>query len=59
MTQTQKEGGQDVAKQVKALEDHAQRLQRRANDFVHQRPLLALTMALAGGYLAGRVLSRV
>ena len=48
-----------AAAQVAALEDQASRLQRRANDFVHQRPLLALTMAVAGGYLAGRVLSRV
>lgn len=34
-------------------------LQRRAHDIIRQRPLLALTVALAGGYLAGRVLSRV
>lgn len=61
MTQTRKlEGGAESAvAQARALEDQAARLQRRANDFIHQRPLLALTMAVAGGYLAGRVLSRV
>ena len=40
-------------------EDEAARLQQRAHDMIRQRPLLALGLAVAGGYLAGRVLSRI
>jgi hypothetical protein len=40
-------------------ENEAARLQRRAHDLIRERPLMALTLAVAGGYLAGRVLSRV
>jgi hypothetical protein len=45
--------------QRRAWEEETARLQRRTNDFIRQRPLLALTMALVGGYVAGRALSRV
>jgi hypothetical protein len=37
----------------------ADQLKQRAHDLIRQRPLLALTVALASGYLAGRVFSRV
>lgn len=58
MTTKSSNGKQDVA-ETRDWEDEAARLQRRAHDLIRQRPLLALTMAVAGGYLAGRVLSRV
>jgi hypothetical protein len=45
--------------QRRPWEDEATRLQRQTNDLIRQRPLLALTMAVVGGYVAGRVLSRV
>lgn len=55
MTKTNKA---DEAKS-REWEDEAARLQRHAHDLIRERPLLALTLAVASGYLAGRVLSRV
>jgi hypothetical protein len=40
-------------------QDGAARLQRRTHEMIRQRPLLALGLALLGGYCAGRILSRV
>ena len=53
----QNKSGTDVSTQEWG--DEAARLQRRAHDMIRERPLLALTLAVAGGYLAGRVLSRI
>jgi hypothetical protein len=49
--------GNDVA--TRDWEGEAARLQGRAHDMIRERPLLALALAVAGGYLAGRVFSRV
>jgi hypothetical protein len=35
------------------------RIEQQGRAFVDQRPLIALMLALAGGYCLGRVLSRV
>ncbi len=52
-------GKRDSNGNAEEWQHEAERLQHRANEFVRQRPLMALTMALAGGYIAGRILSRV
>lgn len=56
MKQSTKSGPDELTRD---WEDEAARLQRRAHDLIRERPLLALTLAVAGGYLAGRMLSRV
>ena len=57
MQQAQSHNGK--ANDAEDRENQTEQLRRQAHDFIRQRPLLALTMALASGYLAGRVLSRV
>lgn len=59
MRQAQSTNGNAESSQTHNWEDDADQLRRRAHDFIRQRPLLALTMAVASGYLAGRVFSRV
>lgn len=61
MTQTMQSGtgSRESNRNAQEWQREAERLQHRANEFVRQRPLMALTMALAGGFLAGRILSRV
>jgi hypothetical protein len=54
-----KKSGNGEDEQHWAWEEETARLQRRTHDFIRQRPLLALTMAVVSGYVAGRALSRV
>lgn len=49
----------DLTTTIDVLEERARELDSRVRRFIVERPLLALAGAVAGGFLMGRLLSRL
>ena len=47
---------EDMARRLRAVEADAGEVDRQARQIIQERPLLALAMAVAGGYLLARLL---